>query len=441
MPEIKNLLWIVIFFSTIIFSCESADPIIENGELTLTQVDNSCTEAWFKLNLPLCGVGRELELRVNDESCNQATVNSAGDTLLVVEGLLPSKSYKIGAILHGKGNYKTISAEINAETMDTTSGDFTWQSRTFGSNTGGSSLFDDVAIVDENNIWAVGDIQEEGVRYNAAHWNGIEWELKRILYYADCNQPDGHKFPDAADAVFALNGNILISSGIELATLTTPNDYEIQCIYDIEGERFTIFNIWGVNNSDYYLAGWQGNIAHYNGSEWRKIETILSSSQGGEGNDIHNLWGAENILTGKRELYFSVPRTRGVYMLDDNENLNQLEINDNRFYRGVWTKNSLIKYVTGAGVVKNIDNEWQIDLEENGFFYEEIDGEDHNSIVAAGSFGGIVYYNGTRWIEFPGLHNSLVFYERVSIKDDIIVAVGLIEINQIKGFITIGIRN
>ncbi len=423
----REILSIAIMLS-MLFSCESAGPIIENGELTLTLVDISCTEVWLKLNLPLCSVGRELELRVNDESYNQATVNSAGDTLLCVEGLLPAQSYKMQAILHGKGDYKTIYKSIGAETMDTTSGDFTWQSRTFGSNTGGSSLFDDVAIVDENNIWAVGDIQEEGVSYNAVHWNGIEWELKRILY-----------------STYYWDIKSIIAFG--------QNDIWFEAFVHWDGARFNSLNIpeiligwspnvsWGWLGDDFYIAGNNGNLAHYNGSEWRKIETILSSSQGGEGNDIHNLWGAENILTGKRELYFSVPRTRGVYILDDNENLNQLEINDNRFYRGVWTKNSLIKYVTGAGVVKNIDNEWQIDLEENGFFYEEIDGEDHNSIVAAGSFGGIVYYNGTRWIEFPELHNSLVFYERVSIKDDIIVAVGLIEINQIKGFITIGIRN
>ncbi len=41
-------------------------------------------------------------------------------------------------------------------TMDTTSHNFTRQSFTFGQHS--SSVLYDVAIIDENNIWAVGDI-------------------------------------------------------------------------------------------------------------------------------------------------------------------------------------------------------------------------------------------------------------------------------------------
>ena len=48
------------------------------------------------------------------------------------------------------------SNELTVTTMDTTSHNFTWQSWTFGDI--GSSVLYDVAIINENNIWAVGEI-------------------------------------------------------------------------------------------------------------------------------------------------------------------------------------------------------------------------------------------------------------------------------------------
>ncbi|GEM_PF-3371976 len=70
--------------------------------------------------------------------------------------------------------------------MDTTSHNFIWRIFTFGGKAGSSFLYA-VAIIDENNIWAVGEIylkdsleNPDPLPYNAVHWNGSEWELKRI---------------------------------------------------------------------------------------------------------------------------------------------------------------------------------------------------------------------------------------------------------------------
>ena len=44
----------------------------------------------------------------------------------------------------------------NGNGQDTTSHNFTWETWTFGEHS--SSVLNDVAIIDENNIWAVGEI-------------------------------------------------------------------------------------------------------------------------------------------------------------------------------------------------------------------------------------------------------------------------------------------
>lgn len=62
--------------------------------------------------------------------------------------------------------------------MDTTSHNFTWQAFEFGKQTNVSRLFD-VAIINENDIWAVGEIYMNDSlgnpatnAYNAVHWDG-----------------------------------------------------------------------------------------------------------------------------------------------------------------------------------------------------------------------------------------------------------------------------
>ena len=67
----------------------------------------------------------------------------------------------------------------------------------------------DVAIINENNIWAVGEImiadtsQNGYTTYNAVHWDGSEWELKRIPYYYN-----GQTFYHGHyKAIFAFNEN------------------------------------------------------------------------------------------------------------------------------------------------------------------------------------------------------------------------------------------
>jgi hypothetical protein len=54
-----------------------------------------------------------------------------------------------------------------------------WEIDTLGSPDGSNWLYD-VAIIDENNVWVVGEIEDDSGKFNAAHWNGGEWELIRI---------------------------------------------------------------------------------------------------------------------------------------------------------------------------------------------------------------------------------------------------------------------
>lgn len=109
---------------------------------------------------------------------------ASSDTVLIDSDLVPATSYIWKADNHARGGrWKPV--ELQTTTMDTTSHAFTWEKFEFGEYS--SSFIRDVDIIDSNNIWAVGEIymndslgSPDFTPYNAVHWDGEEWEVKRI---------------------------------------------------------------------------------------------------------------------------------------------------------------------------------------------------------------------------------------------------------------------
>ncbi len=57
---------------------------------------------------------------------------------------------------------------------DTTTQNFSFETVEFGDGYA-SSLFEDVWVFDENNIWAVGDLDLDGNYTNIMRWDGKKW--------------------------------------------------------------------------------------------------------------------------------------------------------------------------------------------------------------------------------------------------------------------------
>jgi hypothetical protein len=101
----------------------------------------------------------------------------------------------------------TDPGDVNNNGQDTTSHNFNFATWTFGEHS--SSVLYDVAVINDSNIWAVGEIysndslsQPDPNVYNAVYWNGNNWELKRISF-TGC----GAVIYPAIVSVFAFNKN------------------------------------------------------------------------------------------------------------------------------------------------------------------------------------------------------------------------------------------
>ena len=193
--KLKYFLLLLASYFIITNSCNTTEPPIitppppDLRKITLTFEDASCTEVWLKIKADSLTFPAELTLKQyipTGDSLSQIFVLNTQDSVLYIDSLLPNQTYNYQAVLSTDTTIK--SEKVTAQTLEPTSHNFTWQTWEFGQNS--NSVLYDVAIIDENNIWAVGEIymndslgNPDPNAYNAVHWDGNNWELKRIPYY------------------------------------------------------------------------------------------------------------------------------------------------------------------------------------------------------------------------------------------------------------------
>ncbi|MDP3148078.1 MAG: glucosyl transferase [Ignavibacteria bacterium] len=405
-------------------------PTEPNTTATLSVEDVSCTEAWVKITTTNYQTPNTLTLFVNDKADQNITLVS-NDTLLYVDSLRPNQSYKIKAAFAANNQQQTTN-EVVATTMDTTNHNFTWQTFTFGEHS--SSTLYDVAIIDENNIWAVGEIymndslgKPDPIAYNAAHWNGSKWEVKKISVLYNGNQTVA-----PLEGVFALpTGEIIFSSG--LPYLPQTDGWKLYHLWDmgvLNQDDGGVSKIWGTSINDLYFVGRKGTIVHYNGNYWKKIES-------GTTTNIYDVYG----ITGKdgnQKVFCAVSdfetTLKGVLEISNNT-LKTLTSNIFGNIYTAWAHNTNQLYAGGHGLFKYANNVWsRVNIDAN--LVTRIRGDAVNNIFAVGGSGLITHFNGVNW------QNQLVevnaSFWSSDIKGKTIVTVG--EKNS-KAIIEIGKRN
>jgi hypothetical protein len=309
--------------------------------------------------------------------------------------------------------------------MDTTSHNFTWQMFTFGDKL--SSKFQDVAIIDDNQIWVGGEIYTNDVYtfdslgneiepYNVLYWDGYKWVLKRIEFYIEATPPDYFPFPVKAifafsmdDIWFARGGNLVHWNGNKFV-----NDYRMNKL--LTGG---IDNIWGVNSNDLYISGSKGMIMHYNGKDWCPIES-------GTNLNLDDMWGVET----NNEKYILCP----AYSLFQSFDKKLLSVKNNTVQEEKWPFDDEAPYTTwfndknnifiagGEVFVRNRIGMWK---ELNGLppkFIHKIRGTDINNIYIAGAYGLFAHYNGRSWKYI--MDYSIAYYNSLAVKNDVVIAVG-----------------
>jgi len=423
----RTLLFLIATISLLItsLSCHRTPIEPEKIKANLIFEDALCTEAYLRLKLAYIDFPANVDLYVDKNKVNSFRTFSE-DTVIMVENLLPKKSYTSYVRIYPSGGGELVSNEVSFTTMDTTSHNFTWQIFEFG-NFGNSFLYG-VAIINENDIWAVGEIYVADTSstgytmYNAVHWDGNKWELKQIEFFTFCPEGTGSGiYP--ANSIYAFdNENIVISSESQLAYLKNGVLIKRECV------PVSVEKIWGLSRNDFYIVGYGGNIAHWDGKRWTKIESGTDVSlRDIYGNNLSNdifIVGNEysrnlkNVLLRLKD--GKIEKLWEAYNLEDKEpygtSIRNVYIKDNwMFIAGRRYTKENIKLGIKAKRMTNI----QYDI-----VYEH-KGTDKNDIYTFTDISEIFHYNGVS-IKRVFYHPRMkYFFYGGGAKDNLIVGVGI----------------
>jgi hypothetical protein len=285
-------------------------------------------------------------------------------------------------------------------------------------------LLHDIAIVNDTLAYAVGEMylrdstgQIEFWPHNLARWNGRVWEYLQLTYGG---------IPPAIQLIFQNN-----SSDIWFDPwFRWDGQRFIEAPIDpaLTGVHWT--KMWGTQEGELYIVGWQGNIAYSpnHGASWQRISTGTSL-------DFQDILGIRN-----RSGHSEILGLASTYTVES-QGVNIVRLSGGTAtpvdvtglapdMMGLWFSSNRKYVVAGAGVYRKHNlNEpaWvQYPLSDVTRYYTEgVGGTDINDVFVCGSRGEVVHFNGIAWRKcFSTPPIPFGALGRISVTKHVVMAIG-----------------
>lgn len=292
----------------------------------------------------------------------------------------------------------------------------------------------DVAIINDTTIWVVGEFELDDPedtlthfegRFNLIVWDGEKWELRRATL------PEWSTIPRLQSIFSTQNSDIWVGgygpmhwNGIEWNAFG-PDEWPT---FDNSGGCITI---WGSDRDDVFFGSINGQINHWDGSGFSRMETPtdvrLTDIHGTGYNDVwavgyDGTTGSTTLIhyngIGWSLMYegdvidwyaFRADSISGVIHSVYAFEPGQVHILANP--HGIYT--------TTVSTVPHADF---INVEENNHWLGYINGNHSNDMFICGSKSGVFHYNGesVKLYELPGQIYSVA----IDVKDNLVVMIG-----------------
>jgi len=306
--------------------------------------------------------------------------------------------------------------------LDTTSHDFMWEIDTLG---GYGSYLKDVAIIDENNVWVVGNIETDSTDYSGAVWNGESWQMIILENEWGIIHPTGIWAFDESD-IWIVNGCGIYHWDGDTLTMGWECNWQ-------SGELGVVSTVWGSSPDNIFFVGNDGTIVHYDGASFQRMESAtdvdLQDIEGtAEGEYIFALgWeqsGENTVLEYTGDTWYEIYYNE-LYLPTDNTygRVSAVSLFGDTAYfatkAGLWKYNFLSQSSTilSSYIVKTY-----------GLDIIDISGDNENDIMMVSLGARILHFNGISWYRNEIITDTFgfqnVYLKGGDIYEDLAVAVG-----------------
>lgn len=448
---------LIAILSVLLASCRSSPtgPKV-TGNVQLSAGYVACTEVWLKIAFSAQQSATSGgTYKITRDSTTVLTGSFSGtDTTVIDTTTQPNRTYTYQAYKLANGKVIELGIPIQVTTPDTTSSDYTWELFRLGEwQTGYPSKFNDIAIVNDTTIIAVGQIYVNDSTtldgyppYNMATWNGRSWQLRRLefpLYDSNGTQVGSGPFP--ANGVYSFSrDDIWLCSGGSMVHLTNGIPQPV-CISSGYGNR-DLEELYGVNGF-VYVTGTNGFVGYYDGFVWKQVFTGtdlgLYDACSNDGQTVYIAGGDpisdEGILLKGNAGGFQTMK-EGRFVADQSQLFKP-------YFDGVistvWVSGSNSVYFGGAylyryrlgqyGLVRSLpgNNPYGNSSIQYRGYISRIRGNADNDMVIVGNGNTVRHFNGGTWqqLGMPYAANSPYIWTSAAMKGNTIVVAGFTTAN------------
>ncbi len=399
-----------LFLSLLVaISCPEETALEIEGEIYLSVENTRCQSVYLNVSIPDSGCEKIYSLYRDNHYVGTDTLYGS-DTLIMDSGLQPSTDYLYQALYVYRGDIIDSSNVVCARTMDITSSNFIWHVDTIADY---PSVLRDVAVINDDDIWAVGELKMTGGPYNAVHWDGEVWTYYKVPTISYPNQ----SIIGSADlkTVYAISSSeVYFCAGASFTKWSGEEFIPLDMFMEYEGDPDygPLWRMWSENGDDIYLVGYKGYSVHYDGSSWEKLETgtsIFLRDISGKGDHVfatgYNDSGesiALELVDGKWQTLFESDNYYADWGNGEFGWATAVDVFGDTLY--VLTSTGIVKrLVSGGDFIFMPAN--TVNMEPRKYGYCVITHQDINDIFIGSRHGQCLHFNGRSW---KNLSNILV---------------------------------
>jgi hypothetical protein len=426
------LIMLICSFSLLQIECKKDPPVTPPIEpppyqqsIFLSIADSGLTEVYLLLSMTDTLPPRGFEIFRNNSKILTGSLFGNETTLVDVTAQM-NTAYTYQAFRVDNTLMKDSSAVVATKTLDTTSHSINWTVYTLGGAS--SSFLYDILLNNENDIWVFGQIfdydslgQVDSKPYNAAHWNGITWNLKRLYY--QYNSTDSVIFSPIRGFARDSQGDMWFSAVSIFHLRQTSSLAELVFSRQmLPNQLATIEKIY-IDSKDRIIGvGNAGSIVVGENSKWKVIASgttqpftdIYGTYRKHENND-------EILCIASNKLNYSGKKLLRI----EGENVEDVSLDGiPGSIISVWFIQGVRYYAVGNGVytTKSKDITWTKETSFPSFYTNSIRGTGLNNIFTAGDFGALSHFNGLTWMHYDPLGSGSL--RKIAVNNSLIVAVG-----------------